>query len=172
MTKVLLTILGCAVLAIIGGLSFIFSGIYDVSATTPDSPLVAWVVHTVSDTSVGARLGANHPPSWLDQPEKIAAGGHLFVENCAVCHGGPGLVPTAIAKGLNPVPPDLFRFDRKPDPAENFQFIKYGVKMTAMPGFATSLSDDQVWSLVGFLNGLPGISAADYAAKTTSPIGG
>jgi len=172
MAKVLLTIMGCAVVAIMGGLAFIYSGIYDVSATTPDSALVAWVVHKVSDTSVGARLGANHPPSGLDQPTKIAAGGQLFAESCTVCHGGPGLVPTAIAKGLNPTPPDLFRADRKPDPAENFQFIKYGIKMTAMPGFAPSYSDDQIWSLVAFLNGLPGISANDYAAKTVVPAGG
>ncbi len=172
MTRFLLTVLGCAIVAVVAGISFIYSGIYDVSATTPDSPVVAWIVHKVSDTSVGARLGANHPPTGYDQVSKIAAGGRLFAGNCAVCHGGPGLVPTAISKGLNPTPPDLFRADRKPDPAENFQFIKYGVKMTAMPGFAPSLSDDEVWSLVAFLNGLPNISAADYAAQTAAPTGG
>jgi mono/diheme cytochrome c family protein len=172
MMKILMTILGCAVLAIVGGLAFIYSGIYDVSSTTPDSALVSWAVHKVSDTSVGARLSANHPPTGLDQPKIIAAGGHLFAENCAVCHGAPGLAQTNIAKGLNPLPPDLFRADRKPDPAENFQFIKYGVKMTAMPGFAASYSDDEIWSLAAFLNGLPGISASDYATKTAVPAGG
>jgi hypothetical protein len=44
--------------------------------------------------------------------------------------------------------------------------------MTAMPGFAPSYSDDEIWSLVAFLNGLPGISASDYAAKTGVPAGG
>jgi hypothetical protein len=44
--------------------------------------------------------------------------------------------------------------------------------MTAMPGFQASYSDDQIWSLVAFLNGLPGISAPDYAAKTTAQNGG
>lgn len=168
MKTVLLTILACIVIGVGGGLAFINSGIYDVSATTPDSQLVAWVVHKVSDTSVGARLGDNHPPGGYDKPEMIAAGGKLFQDNCAVCHGAPGLAQTAIAKGLNPAPPDLFRADRKPDPAENFQFIKYGIKMTAMPGFGPSYSDEQIWSLVAFLNGLPGISVSDYAAKTAS----
>jgi mono/diheme cytochrome c family protein len=172
MAKVLMTIIGCAIVAVLGGLAFIYSGIYDVSATTPDSALVSWAVHKVSDTSVGARLGANHPPTGLDQPKMISAGGRLFVENCAVCHGAPGVAQTNIAKGLNPSPPDLFRAGRKPDPAENFQFIKYGVKMTAMPGFAPTLSDDEIWSLVAFLNGLPGISASDYAAKTAPASGG
>jgi mono/diheme cytochrome c family protein len=168
MKTIFMTILSCAVVAVVGGLAFIYSGIYDVSATTPDSALVAWVVHKVSDTSVAGRLGANHPPAGYDRPEMTAAGGKLFSENCAVCHGGPGLEQTAIAKGLNPTPPVLFRAGRKPDPAENFQFIKYGIKMTAMPGFGPSYSDEQIWSLVAFLNGLPGISASDYAAKTAS----
>ncbi len=167
-----MTILGCAVFAALGGLAFIYSGIYDVSATTPDNALVAWVVHKVSDTSVGARLAANHAPVGLDKPEKILAGGRLFSENCAVCHGGPGLDQTAIAKGLNPVPPALSRADRKPDPAENFQFIRHGIKMTAMPGFEQSYSDEQIWSLVAFLNGLPGISATDYAVRTDAATGG
>ena len=172
MTRILMTILGCIAVGVVGGLAFIYSGIYDVSATTPDNAVVAWMVHKVSDTSVGARLGANYPPTGLDKPDKILAGGRLFSQNCAVCHGGAGLVQTAIAKGLNPFPPDLFRADRQPDPAENFQFIKYGVKMTAMPGFKASFSDDEIWSLVAFLNGLPGISASDYAAKTAVPSGG
>ena len=172
MGKIILTIFGCVAVAIVGGLVFIYSGLYDVSATTPDSALVSWTIHKVSDTSVGARLGANHPPAGLDKPEKIKAGGRLFSENCAVCHGSPGLAKSAIIKGLNPVPPDLFLATRKPDPAENFQFIKYGVKMTAMPGFAPTLSDDEIWSLVAFLNGLPGISASDYAAKTAPASGG
>lgn len=172
MIKVLVTILGCAAIAVLGGLAFIYSGIYDVSATTPDNALVAWVVHKVSDTSVGARLDANHPPAGLDNPAKITMGGQLFSQSCAVCHGAPGLAQTAIAKGLNPTPPDLFRADRKPDSSENFQFIKYGVKMTAMPGFQASYSDEQIWSLVAFLNGLPGISAPDYTAKTSIPNGG
>ncbi len=164
MKTVMLTILGCAFAAVVGGLVFIYSGIYDVSATTPDNALVAWVVHEVSDTSVAARLEKNHPPEGYDKPATITAGGKLFSENCAVCHGAPGLLQTPIAKGLNPAPPDLFRASRHPDPAENFQFIKYGVKMTAMPGFGPSYSDDEIWSLVAFLNKLPGISANDYAA--------
>ncbi len=172
MIRTLATILGCAVVAAASGLAFIYSGIYDVSATTPDNPVVTWVVHKVSNTSVSARLGGNHPPGDFDTPEKVMAGGKLYSQSCAICHGGPGLAQSAVAKGLNPAPPDLFRADRKPDPAENFQFIKYGIKMTAMPGFGPSYSDEQIWSLVAFLNGLPGISITDFAAKTAVMNGG
>lgn len=115
----------------------------------------------------GEVLEQNHPPAAYDKPQMIAAGAKIFSENCAVCHGAPGLAQTAIAKGLNLTPPDLFRANRKPDPAENFEFIKYGIKMTAMPGFGPSYSDAEIWSLVALLNGLPGISAGDYVAITS-----
>jgi len=55
------------------------------------------------------------------------------------------------------------------DPQENFQFIKHGVKMTGMPAFGPTKTDEQVWSLVAFLNVLPGISAADFEAAIGAP---
>jgi mono/diheme cytochrome c family protein len=72
-------------------------------------------------------------------------------------------------QGLNPTPPDLFRADREPDPQENFQFIKHGIKMTGMPAFGPTKTDEQVWALVAFLNVLPGISAADFTSAMGSP---
>ena len=162
-TIVALVILGCA-----AAVAFIYSGLYDVSATAPDNAIVAWAVHAVSEASVAARLGANKVPEGLDKPETIKAGGRLFVENCAVCHGSPEVPPTPIAQGLNPAPPNLFAATRKPDEKENFQFIKYGVKMTAMPGFGKSFDDEHIWQTVAFLNKLPGMSKSDYAGLTAA----
>ena len=105
-------------------------------------------------------------PAGLAKSGAIQAGGRLFAENCAVCHGGPGLKSTNVAQGLNPEPPDLFRATRKPDSAENFRFIKYGVKMTAMPGFGPTQTDDQIWQLVAFLGAAPGMDSAAFTAKT------
>lgn len=163
------TIVTCVLLACIGAVAFIYSGIYDVSASTRDNPLVVWAFHATSEASVAARLSANTVPAGLDAPEAIAAGGRLFVQNCVVCHGAPGAAPTNVAKGLNPQPPDLFRATRKPDRQESFQFIAHGVKMTGMPAFEASLGPDQVWKLVAFLDKLPGISAADFAGLTGAP---
>ena len=36
MKTIIITILSCALVAVVGGLAFIYSGIYDVSATTPE----------------------------------------------------------------------------------------------------------------------------------------
>jgi mono/diheme cytochrome c family protein len=169
LTTILGTLAATAVVAVGGAYAFVTSGLYDVSASTPDSSLVYWATHQTMEHSVARRLWANVVPAGLDAPDKIAEGGRLYLENCSVCHGGPGLERSAISEGLNPTPPDLFRASREPDPAENFQFIKHGVKMTGMPAFGQTKTDDQVWTLVAFLNVAPGISAADFATKTGTP---
>ncbi len=166
---VLSTLAVTAAVGAVGTYAFVNSGLYDVSATTPDSRLVYWATHQTMEHSVARRLEANVVPEGLDAPQKIAEGGQIYVQTCAVCHGRPGVEPTPISQGLNPTPPDLFRADREPDPQENFQFIKHGIKMTGMPAFGPTKTDDQVWALVAFLNVLPGISAADFTSAIGSP---
>jgi mono/diheme cytochrome c family protein len=164
--KILLTILACIVIGAACVVGFIYSGIYDVSALTPDNAIVGWALHTTSDRSVDARLGGIVVPPGLDEPAMIQAGGRLFGQRCMICHGGPGLMPSDIAQGLNPQPPDLFRATRKPWPEEMFRFIKYGVKMTAMPGFGRTHTDEEIWQLVAFLRKTPGMSPEAFTALT------
>lgn len=170
--KILLTIVVCIIVGVAGALGVIYSGIYDVSASKPDNALVQWALHTASEHSVDARLDGIVAPGGLDAPQVVAAGGHLYAAHCAVCHGGPGLKPTAISVGLNPQPPDFFRAGHKPWLEQMFRFIKYGVKMTAMPAFGKSFSDEQVWQLAAFLRTAPGMSAADFAKATGVGGGG
>ena len=161
-----MTILACIIAVVVGAVGFIYSGIYDVSALEPDNAIVKWAVHTTSDRSVNARLGGIIVPPDLDKPEVIQAGAHRYVENCVVCHSGPGLKRTDISQGLNPGAPNLFRATRKPKMEEMFRFIKYGVKMTAMPGFGKTKTDEQIWELAAFLRKAPGMSPADFSAQT------
>jgi mono/diheme cytochrome c family protein len=168
--KILLTIVACLVVLALAVVGFIYSGIYDVAALDPDIPIVAWALHKTSDQSVDARLGGIVVPPGLDRPEIVQAGGKLFRTHCSVCHGGPGLQATDIAQGLNPVPPNLFNPRRHPHMDEMYWFIKNGVKMTAMPGFGKTHSDDEIWSLAAFLRTGPGMTPEDFAAKTGSAV--
>lgn len=164
--KILQIVIACIIAGTGGGIGFIYSGIYDVSAIEPDNAIVHWTLHTTSDRSVGASFGGISVPPGLDNPQVILSGGHLFAENCLVCRGGPGLKPTNIAQGLNPRPLNLFRATRKPGMEEMFRFILYGVKMTALPGFGTTHTDDQIWQLAAFMRKAPGMSPEEFAAQT------
>ena len=162
----LVTIAGGLVVAGVAAMAFIYSGIYDVAAITPDNAMVAWAIHLASDRSIAARDGDIQVPTNLNKPEILSAGGMLFSQNCAVCHSGPGMHQTDISQGLNPQPPNLFATGRKPEMNEAFWFIKNGVKMTAMPGFAKSQTDEQIWALAAFVGKAPGMSASDFADQT------
>lgn len=164
--RILLTILAFIVVAFAGVVGFVYSGIYDVAALQPDNPAVAWALRTTSNRSIQARLDGIQEPPDLDKPDAIGSGARFYGNHCVVCHGGPGLEPTAIAQGLNPTPPNLFRATRKPRMAEMFWVIKNGIKMTAMPGFGKTQADQQIWAIAAFLRKAPGISAQDFAAQT------
>ncbi len=163
----LLTILACLVLLVLGTVGFIYSGVYDVAASTPDNPVAAWALRRLSSRSVATRLKDVQAPSGLEDPRRTKPGAQLFGEYCVVCHGGPGLQRTAIAQGLNPRPPDLFRAGRRPlELAELYWYIKNGVKMTAMPSFGSALSDDKIWSIAAFLRTGPGMTPEVFLGQT------
>lgn len=76
----------------------------------------------------------------------------LYAENCAACHGVPGQRPSTIAIGLYQHAPQLARHGVEDDPeGETFWKVKHGIRMTGMPAFTLSLSDEQIWTLALFL---------------------
>ena len=80
------------------------------------------------------------------------AGIKLYAQNCAACHGVPGERPSTIAIGLYQHAPQLARHGVEDDPeGETFWKVKHGIRLTGMPAFTLSLSDEQIWTLALFL---------------------
>ncbi len=156
------TIVACIMLATGGGLIFIYSGLYDVSAMRPDNPVLAWALHKTFNESVAYHSQGLQAPSDLERPENVRSGARFFRDNCAVCHGAPGMQPSNISQGLLPSPPDLLRAGRRNDPVEVFWIAKNGVNMTGMPAFGKTLSDGQIWAMAAFLHKSRGIAAQDF----------
>jgi thiosulfate dehydrogenase len=81
--------------------------------------------------------------------ETYMAGADIYREHCAVCHGLPGQQQTAIARGMFPKPPALFRGKGvTDDPAgETYWKVDNGIRLTGMPSFKDSLSTTQMWQV-------------------------
>jgi thiosulfate dehydrogenase len=79
----------------------------------------------------------------------LLAGAHIYMEQCAVCHGVPGKEQTAIAKGEFPRPPHLLRGKGVTDdePGETYWKVANGIRLTGMPGFNQQLSTTQIWQV-------------------------
>jgi thiosulfate dehydrogenase len=79
----------------------------------------------------------------------LASGAQVYTQQCGVCHGLPGQPETAISKGMFPRPPQLFRGHGVTDdpPQETYWKVAGGLRMTGMPAFKDSLSDNQMWQV-------------------------
>ncbi len=158
------TAIGTAVVA-----ALVWTGVYNIGADTPHWPATSWIVATLRERSIGARAaGVAVPP--LNDPIRIAEGARHYSAMCSGCHLAPGVEDSGIRAGLYPRPPDLARHvhgrDRGyavPSAARQFWIIKHGIKLTAMPAWGTTHSDDAIWGLVAFLQVLPEMTPAYYA---------
>ena len=84
-----------------------------------------------------------------DDEAAYMAGAQVYREHCAVCHGVPGMEQSAIAKGMFPKPPHLFRGKGVTDdePGETYWKVANGIRLTGMPGFKPNLSETQMWQV-------------------------
>ena len=74
-----------------------------------------------------------------------------------------------IGEGLNPEPPDLSEEAAHMTPQELFWITQNGIKMTGMPAFGPTHSDEELWAMVAFMQKLPDLSPEKYKAmKETS----
>lgn len=161
MRTIIATLAVVIVIAVLGGLGFIYSGVYHVRATDPHWDLTYWLLDTARSRSIEVHAAGIRVPPGLDGQEKIVIGTEHFAAHCVVCHGAPGVPVGDIAKGLYPQPPNLARAAERLSPAELFWVIKNGIKMSGMPAWADH-SDGELWATVAFLQKLPGMSEEDY----------
>ena len=86
----------------------------------------------------------------------VAAGGALYAQNCASCHGPRGMGDGPEGRGMTPPPPPLgdpvAMADRTP--ALIFRVISVGVAGTSMIAWGDRLTADQRWDIVGYLHSL------------------
>ena len=91
-------------------------------------------------------------PSPLQPTEaNLLSGAKVYRAQCEVCHGQPGQqVPGAIARGMFPRPPLLMPPKKgvTDDPVgESYWKVKNGIRLTGMPGFEGSLTEDELWQV-------------------------
>jgi thiosulfate dehydrogenase len=135
------------VLLAVGGLCYVALGLAPVATASAPLPFEKLITRMALNARVNkeAPKSAPIPPS----DEAYAAGAHLYRTNCAVCHGLPGQEQTPIAKGEFPKPPDLFKGKGVSDDPVGVTYWKVanGIRLTGMPGFSGSLSNEQMWEV-------------------------
>jgi mono/diheme cytochrome c family protein len=142
---------------------FVYSGIYNIGADAPHSRLVYNALDELRDRSIVANARHVTVPADLNSAKRIEAGAGLYAEMCTGCHLAPGMEPTEISQGLYPPAPRLAEGSDL-TPAQEFWIIKHGVKLTAMPAWGKTHSDELIWDMVAFVRRLPGMTPQQYKA--------
>ncbi len=146
-------------IVLIGGLFlYVYSGRYNVAATVPHTKPVEWILNEAKSKSVEFHASEIRTPP-LDDPSLVEKGFALYDDMCSGCHGSPGTEP---AKGFNPPPPALVEIAGDLEPRETFWVVKHGLKMTGMPEFGSTHTDDEMWAIASFVQKLPGMTEESY----------
>src|SRR5256885_1250072 len=116
----------------------------------------------------GAAIPANE--------ENLLAGVETYKHDCAVCHGLPEQKQSDIAYGMFPKPPQLFEHGVTDDPVgETYWKVANGIRLTGMPAFKASTSDEAVWQvslLLANADKLPPSVTAALAQPVPAPTQG
>ena len=167
--KVLIEALAVVVIFVLGGIALVYSGTYNVAATSPDSKIVQWLLSTTMDRSVAMHADRTTAVAELSD-EQALEGFRVYNQTCIICHGAPGKDPGDIGKGLNPEPPYLSDTAGEWSRAQLFWIIKNGIKMTGMPAFGPTHNDNEIWNLVAFVQKLPKMTPEQYSQMEQSPV--
>lgn len=143
----------------IGACAFVYSGIYNIGADDHHTKPVSAILQTLRERSIHVRSKGITVPD-LNDPQLILKGAGQYAAMCTQCHLKPGMKDSEIRPGLYPQPPNLSQ--TRVDPKDAFWTIKHGIKMSAMPAWGASHDDATIWSMVAFLQKLPGMTPAQY----------
>ena len=134
------------------------AGLVDFSASTPPGRLEERLATFALNRSIERHASKVANPL-ARSPAAVAAGLALFRNHCVACHGAPGVDPTEGGASLNPPAPGLTlaRVQARSD-GELRWIVSNGIRMTGMPAFGASRSDEDVWQLVAALRRLPQLS--------------
>jgi len=162
-----------ALLAMFGGIYFYFAGGHAPVATkAPEMPFEHKFARMALHAYMDKLPHANSPVP--ENEQNFLEGAKVYNQHCAVCHGLPGEPKSAIAAGMFPSPPQLFKGVGVTDDEawETYWTVNGGIRMTGMPGFGDHLSETQMWQVSLLLKNADKISPAVKAAVAGVPAGG
>jgi high-affinity iron transporter len=109
-------------------------------------------IHTRFTAALGSEGALDLPSGELS----VAVGRESYQHNCASCHGDTGMGDGPAAKGMDPAPPAIGDAATMADatPALLYRVISVGVPGTQMVAWGSTLSAQQRWEIVAYLQTL------------------
>jgi mono/diheme cytochrome c family protein len=130
------------------------------------------LANAAKDVVIPLEAGKRQNP--LPETNEVASQGQqVFLESCAECHGADAHGGGSLGRNMDPPAMDLSSpHVQHWSDAELFWIIQNGVRLTGMPSWKSSISENDIWKLARFIHSLPHIAAASATAAVSSPAQG
>jgi mono/diheme cytochrome c family protein len=145
-------VLGCVttlLVIVIGGLLYLKLGLAEVRADLPPSRWETLLMTSAVHASV-RRRAPDIPNPVAPTEENLIAGGKLYLDECAGCHGTPGK-PNESREALYPPIPDLPAGGTQYSEAQIFWIAKHGIRLSGMFANGKWDSDQKLWTITAYL---------------------
>ncbi len=154
MRRIALSVVLVALLLILAGLTFVAYQ-FNLSALNEPGRAETYLATKAKRWLVGRSARGPLPPAPPSNSSSVALGEMDFMGVCATCHGMDGRKPTDIGRWMYPRTLDLGSPGvQQWSDAELFWIIRNGIRLSGMPGFAKTHSDERIWSLVHYVRSL------------------
>ena len=174
MKKFVLGLIVGLLLPAIGGYLYIKMGMMPVATASAPLPMEEKIAHMALRARM-AKDPVQQSPVPADE-SNLTQGAHVYVENCAFCHGFVGEKASFAAKGMFPLPPQLLSGDdmvTDDPPGKIYWKVENGIRLTGMPGFKEMLTPTQMWQVSQLLqhaDKLPAPTKAALAKPAALPV--
>jgi len=140
------------VVIVLGAIFYFKTGMAPVATADPPMPFEK----VLAKMGLHARMDKEMPQRDVSAftTADLLSGADVYQKNCAFCHGLLQQPATGAAIGMFPKPPQLLTVKEtvSDDPAgETYWKVKNGIRLTGMPGFSASLTDQQMWQVSALL---------------------
>jgi len=150
MKRFLLGVLTTLLVLAIGGFSYLRLGFAEVRGDLPPSSWERTLMFSAAHASV-RRRAPEVPNPVPATDENLIAGGKLYLNECAGCHGTPGK-PDTSSDALYPPIPQLPTAGTQYSEAQIFWIAKHGIRLSGMFANGKWDSDEKLWTIAGYVN--------------------
>jgi mono/diheme cytochrome c family protein len=172
MRKFWLGIIVGIIVVLFAGFCYVRFGFIDPKADVPENALEKAIAMPALDASVDRRAPETHNPIEPTDTNLIA-GMKIYQSNCAGCHGDVQHSHAAFGDAFYPRAPQFV--EDAPDMPENqnFYIIQHGIRLSGMPAWKGTLSEQETWQATTFLSHMGKLSPQVSAEwkKTASSQG-
>jgi mono/diheme cytochrome c family protein len=146
----LLGVLSTIVILVIGGFAYLRLGLAEARGDLPPSRIETFLMSSAVHASV-RREAPETPNPFPPTNESLIAGGKLYYEGCAGCHGIPGKAKKDGGDVLFPPVPQLPLVGTEYTEAQIFWVVKHGIRRTGMFANGKGNTDKERWTMAAYI---------------------